>query len=132
MDKFDLDFSVVTKLTGHSQARSYRTKDQVPGMAITYALIRLVEKMAEVSDRARVVTKATVTELLVLEQQVVGVQYTRLGPFGSCEGLPLSCSQWRFSPVDNLCSGSRAAAGRSTAPWCWPRGASRPPHPARC
>ena len=99
MDKFDLDFSLVLRLTGHSKARSYRTKDQMPGMAITYALIRMVEKMAEVSDRARVVTKALVTELLVRDGQVVGCQYTTLEVKGlsDLEDMGFQCVSPRFT-----------------------------------
>merc|ERR1719277_488435 len=47
MDKFDLDLSLVARLGGHSQPRTHRGKERFPGMTITYALIQMVEKVAE-------------------------------------------------------------------------------------
>ncbi|CAK9093392.1 unnamed protein product [Durusdinium trenchii] len=93
VDKFDLDFSVVSKLSCHSRARTSRTKDSTPGMAITYALMQMVEKVAEVSDRARLVTKAEVFQLLLRDGNVVGCQYRKSG-----------CSSKEYGPVV-LCTG---------------------------
>ena len=42
-------------------------------MALTYALIQMVEKVAEVSDRARLVNKAEVFQLLLRDGKVVGL-----------------------------------------------------------
>merc|ERR1711937_1113855 len=64
MDKFNLDLSLVARLGGHSQPRTHRGKERFPGMTITYALIQMVEKIAECSDVARIITKARVTRLL--------------------------------------------------------------------
>merc|ERR1711937_799400 len=64
MDKFNLDLSLVARLGGHSQPRTHRGKERFPGMTITYALIQMVEKIAEKSDVARLITKARVTKLL--------------------------------------------------------------------
>ena len=47
MDKFDLDPSLVARLGGHSAPRTHRGKERFPGMTITYALIQMVEKVAE-------------------------------------------------------------------------------------
>merc|ERR1719210_2333590 len=58
VDKFDLDLSLVARLGGHSAPRTHRGKERFPGMTITYALIQMVEKVAECSDKARIVTKA--------------------------------------------------------------------------
>merc|ERR1711977_498375 len=64
MDKFDLDLSLIARLGGHSQPRTHRGKERFPGMTITYALIQMAEKIAEKTDRARIVTKAEVFNLI--------------------------------------------------------------------
>merc|ERR1719191_2297193 len=80
MDKFNLDLSLVARLGGHSQPRTHRGKERFPGMTITYALIQMVEKIAEKSDIARIVTKARVHQLLTNEQgNVVGCVYEKGG-----------------------------------------------------
>merc|ERR1712087_922946 len=61
MDKFDLDLSLVARLGGHSMPRTHRGKERFPGMTITYALIQSVEKIAEATDLARIITKAKAT-----------------------------------------------------------------------
>ena len=53
MDKFNLDLSLVARLGGHSALRTHRGKERFPGMAITYALIQMVEKIAEKSDKVK-------------------------------------------------------------------------------
>merc|ERR1719158_2402593 len=58
VDKFDLDLSLVARLGGHSAPRTHRGAERFPGMTITYALIQMVEKVAENSDMARIITKA--------------------------------------------------------------------------
>ena len=55
---FGLDLSLVARLGGHSAPRTHRGKERFPGMTITYALIQMVEKIAERGDVAQVVTKA--------------------------------------------------------------------------
>merc|ERR1719183_2096144 len=47
MDTFNLDLSLVARLGGHSEPRTHRGKERFPGMTITYALIQMVEKVAE-------------------------------------------------------------------------------------
>merc|ERR1712190_702510 len=47
MDRFNLDLSLVARLGGHSAPRTHRGKERFPGMTITYALIEMVEKIAE-------------------------------------------------------------------------------------
>merc|ERR1711884_951471 len=64
VDKFDLDLSLVARLGGHSAPRTHRGKERFPGMTITYALIQMVEKVAEKTDRARIITKARAHKLL--------------------------------------------------------------------
>merc|ERR1719408_213351 len=77
MDAFDLDLSLVARLGGHSAPRTHRGKERFPGMTITYALIQMVEKIAENSDHARIVTKARATKLLTDKRNVVGCVYEK-------------------------------------------------------
>ena len=62
IEKFDLDLSLVARLGGHSQERTHRGAERFPGMTITYALMQRCEKIAETSDRARIINKARVQE----------------------------------------------------------------------
>jgi len=64
VEKFDLDLSLLARLGGHSAPRTHRGKERFPGMTITYALIQMLEKVAERTDRARIVTKARAHQLL--------------------------------------------------------------------
>merc|ERR1711878_43930 len=74
VEKFNLDLSLVARLGGHSAPRTHRGKERFPGMTITYALIQMVEKIAERCDKAQIVTKARSHKLLMTES-------------GSCKGL---------------------------------------------
>merc|ERR1712056_13185 len=58
VEKFNLDLSLVARLGGHSAPRTHRGAERFPGMTITYALIQMLEKVAEKTDRARIITKA--------------------------------------------------------------------------
>merc|ERR1711953_1008718 len=58
VEKFDLDLSLVARLGGHSAPRTHRGAERFPGMTITYALIQMLEKVAEKTDRAQIITKA--------------------------------------------------------------------------
>merc|ERR1719453_2649174 len=76
MDKFGLDLSLVARLGGHSQPRTHRGAERFPGMTITYALIQMLEKCAENSDRAKIVCKARVCRLLTNAMgDCVGCEY---------------------------------------------------------
>jgi succinate dehydrogenase/fumarate reductase flavoprotein subunit len=79
VDKFDLDLSLLARLGGHSQPRTHRGKERFPGMTITYALIQMLEKVAEKTDRARIVTKAEVFKLIQSGRAVVGCEYRKAG-----------------------------------------------------
>jgi len=80
MDQFDLDLSLVARLGGHSQPRTHRGKERFPGMTITYALIQMVEKVAEQGDRARIVNKAKATKFLMSPQGIcIGCEYEYKG-----------------------------------------------------
>merc|ERR1712014_335323 len=48
-------------------------------MTITYALIQMVEKIADTSDKARILTKARATQLLTDKSNVVGLIYEKGG-----------------------------------------------------
>merc|ERR1711992_88642 len=64
---------------GHSAPRTHRGKERFPGMTITYALIQMVEKVAEKTDRARIITKARAHKLLTNNGAVVGLTYEKGG-----------------------------------------------------
>merc|ERR1719220_1383970 len=64
---FELDLSLLARLGGHSMPRTHRGKERFPGMTITYALMQAFEKLAEQSDRAKIINKATVTKLICNE-----------------------------------------------------------------
>jgi len=82
VDKFDLDLSLVARLGGHSAPRTHRGKERFPGMTITYALIQMLEKVSEKTDRARIITKACVNKLLMNGEAVVGCIYSKGGQDG--------------------------------------------------
>ena len=48
-------------------------------MTITYALIQMVEKIAERSDIAKIITKAKATKLIYKKGTVTGVEYEKGG-----------------------------------------------------
>merc|ERR1711879_562879 len=75
----DLDLSLLARLGGHSAPRTHRGKERFPGMTITYALIQMLEKVAEKTDRARIVTKAEVFKLILNGRAVVGCEYRKAG-----------------------------------------------------
>merc|ERR1712166_1276399 len=94
MDKFSLDLYLVARLGGHSAPRTHRGKERFPGMTITYALIQMVEKVAE-GPMARIVTKARATELLMspskdycygLKFDKGGSSFSEYGPVILCSG----------------------------------------------
>jgi len=95
VEKFSLDLSLVARLGGHSAPRTHRGKERFPGMTITYALIQMVEKIAERSKGkvARIITKARAHKLTMdgnvctgLVYEKGGTDYTELGPVILCSG----------------------------------------------
>jgi len=94
MDAFNLDLSLVARLGGHSAPRTHRGKERFPGMTITYALIQMVEKVAEMTDKARIITKAKATKLLTGSEGIVvglvyekgGIEFQEHGPVILCTG----------------------------------------------
>merc|ERR1712151_692713 len=92
MDAFNLDLSLVARLGGHSQPRTHRGKERFPGMTITYALIQMLEKVAEKTDRARIITKAEVFNLLRNDKAVVGCEYRKGGTAFKEYGPVIFCS----------------------------------------
>jgi len=79
VEKFDLDLSLLARLGGHSQPRTHRGAERFPGMTITYALIQMCEKVAEKTDRSRIITKAEVNKLICNGGAVVGCEYGKGG-----------------------------------------------------
>merc|ERR1719148_166300 len=94
VEKFNLDLSLVARLGGHSQPRTHRGKERFPGMTITYALIQMVEKIAERTDKARIIVKARATKLLTSSSDTVtgliyekgGSEFQEFGPVILCSG----------------------------------------------
>jgi len=95
MDAFNLDLSLVARLGGHSAPRTHRGKERFPGMTITYALIQMVEKIAETTDKARIITNARAHTLLQgptanivvgLTYEKGGLQFQEHGPVILCTG----------------------------------------------
>lgn len=82
MDSFGLDLTVVSRLAAHSHPRTHRGSSggQFPGMMITYQLMEDLDKIADTSNRARVVNKATVTRLIQDDKgNVIGAEYQKGG-----------------------------------------------------
>jgi len=94
VDKFNLDLSLVARLGGHSAPRTHRGAERFPGMTITYALIQMVEKVAERTDKARIITKARVTKLTMNGKHTCigctyekgGQEFQEFGPVILCSG----------------------------------------------
>merc|ERR1719393_2123 len=104
MDAFNLDLSLVARLGGHSAPRTHRGKERFPGMTITYALIQMVEKISEMTDKARIITKARGTQLMQgPNNTVVGLVYEKGGE-----------TFHEFGPVI-LCTGGFGADFSSTS-----------------
>jgi len=93
MDKFELDLSLIARMGGHSVPRCHRGKERFPGMTITYALMQRFEKIAETSDRAKILNKARVFRVITNAGAVVGCEYEKggqqikeFGPVILCSG----------------------------------------------
>ena len=79
-DKFGLALDTVSRLGGHSQPRTHRSKagTTFPGMEITYALMKKYEELAKSNpDQVKLVTKARVQKLILNPAgKVTGCEYT--------------------------------------------------------
>lgn len=89
INAFGLDLSLVSRLGGHSEPRTHRGKERFPGMTITYALMEKFELACkETPERARLIVKAKVTEILQENNVVTGIKYeTRDGHKGEEHGF---------------------------------------------
>merc|ERR1719165_15330 len=92
VDKFELDLSLIARMGGHSVPRCHRGAERFPGMTITYALMQRFEKIAETSDRARIVNKARVFNLLTNGKTVIGCEYEKAGMSYKEYGPVIMCS----------------------------------------
>mmetsp|Transcript_11414 Transcript_11414/g.16980 ORF Transcript_11414/g.16980 Transcript_11414/m.16980 type:complete len:642 (-) Transcript_11414:31-1956(-) len=80
MDSFNLDLTVIARLAAHSEPRTHRGKERFPGMAITYGLMEKLEEIAAAGDRAQIINKATVVELIQDESgAVIGCVFEKKG-----------------------------------------------------
>jgi len=81
-DNFGLALDTVSRLGGHSQPRTHRSKNGTtfPGMEITYKLMTTYEEIVKKSpNQAALITKAPVKRLLTENGRVVGVEYEKDG-----------------------------------------------------
>merc|ERR1712051_319534 len=92
IDKFALDLSLLARLGGHSAPRTHRGKERFPGMTITYALIQMVEKIAEKTKVARIITKAKAHTLTMEGNACVGLVYEKGGTDFNESGPVILCS----------------------------------------
>jgi len=76
-DDFGLALDVVSRMGGHSNQRTHRTKSggKFPGMEITSALMKKYEKLAE-SGSCELLINSVLTGLIKENGRVIGVNYT--------------------------------------------------------
>ena len=79
IDKFNLDLSLVARLGGDSASRAHQGKERFPGMTTTCALIQMIEKIAGKSDKAKIITKARVNDLIITDGACTGCVYEEGG-----------------------------------------------------
>eukprot|EP00756_Hemistasia_phaeocysticola_P022343 Hpha_TRINITY_DN15828_c0_g6::TRINITY_DN15828_c0_g6_i1::g.188178::m.188178 len=93
VDSFGLDLSIVAQMAGASAPRCHRGKERFPGMTITYALMEKFETLLkEHPDRAQLVTKANVKELITTNGEVVGCRYEKDGEIHEERGPVVICT----------------------------------------
>merc|ERR1719203_1135025 len=94
VEKFNLDLSLLARLGGHSAPRTHRGKERFPGMTITYALIQMLEKVAERTNNkmAKIVTKARAHKLLISQGACTGLIYEKGGSDTTQKGPVILCS----------------------------------------
>lgn len=82
-DNFGLALDTVSRLGGHSQPRTHRSKNgtSFPGMEITYALMKKYEALAtENPGKVKLITKARVTKLTTdAAGRITGADYEKGG-----------------------------------------------------
>ena len=67
MDKFNLDLPLVARLGGLSDHRSHKGKERFLCTTITYAVIQMVERIAEKSDKAKIITDGARTGCIYMK-----------------------------------------------------------------
>ena len=67
MDKFNLDLPLVSRLGGLSDNRSHKGKERFLCTTITYAVIQMVERIAEKSDKAKIITDGARTGCIYMK-----------------------------------------------------------------
>eukprot|EP00286_Rhodomonas_abbreviata_P011851 CAMPEP_0181322778 /NCGR_PEP_ID=MMETSP1101-20121128/19412_1 /TAXON_ID=46948 /ORGANISM="Rhodomonas abbreviata, Strain Caron Lab Isolate" /LENGTH=657 /DNA_ID=CAMNT_0023430719 /DNA_START=26 /DNA_END=1999 /DNA_ORIENTATION=- len=93
IDAFALPLDTISRLAAHSYPRTHRGGERFPGMMITYGLMeKLDEIAANAPDKAQVVNKATVTELIREGNKVVGVKYEKKGQIYEEYGPVVICT----------------------------------------
>ncbi|KAJ6516715.1 Flavocytochrome c [Mycena vitilis] len=85
--KFGVDLSVVSRLGGHTAARTHRDKSGAPGWAIASALMKNLSAQAGgATPRVEIIKNARVVRLLETDGVVVGVEYEADGANVTAEG----------------------------------------------
>ncbi|KAJ7749799.1 Flavocytochrome c, partial [Mycena maculata] len=83
---FGVDLSVVSRLGGHSAARTHRDKSGAPGWAITSTLMKKLTAAAAAGAGVEIVKSARVVKLLEEDGTVVGVEYESGGENTTARG----------------------------------------------
>lgn len=82
-DSFGLALDMVSRLGGHSQRRTHRSKNGTtfPGMEITYALMKEFEELSKAQpSKAQLITKSRVNKLLKdADGKIIGCEYEKGG-----------------------------------------------------
>jgi len=86
----DLTEELVLRVTpGHQKkARTIGTREQFPGMVVTYAALQTLKRIAQVRpERLQIVSSAEVQELIVEGSKVVGAKYLQGGNTEEAKGI---------------------------------------------
>lgn len=82
-DNFGLALDTCSRLGGHSQPRTHRSKNGTtfPGMEITYALMKKYEELTKTNpDKVKLISKARVNKLLTdAHGRITGCEYSKGG-----------------------------------------------------
>jgi len=97
VDKCNLSLSMAARSRGLSIPRTHRGKERFPGMTIAQVLIHIVEKIAERTTRARIVTKAKAHKLVMRDESCTGLVYENKGQDQTENGPVLLCFWWIWS-----------------------------------
>lgn len=90
--KFELGF-VLSRSGGHTKARTHKTKDKCTGSSVTSKLAARILDIAKLEpERAQVLTNSTVSQLLVTNDKISGLEYEKGGKINriACDAIILA------------------------------------------